>query len=108
MVLHAPIGASTALCAAASLLSKACLAGRSAVQSSHKLQVVVVCEEALPRITYSARTVDVGPLTEHLATEMVKEAQPDVSEVSDRVLCLPQVFMCGLLRAGVQHCAQLR
>lgn len=51
------------------------------LQSSHKLQVVVVCEEALPRITYSARTVDVGPVTEHLASEMVKEAQPSVSEV---------------------------
>lgn len=53
----------------------------SCLQSSHKLQVVVVCEEALPRITYSARTVDVGPVTEHLASEMVKEAQPSVSEV---------------------------
>lgn len=51
------------------------------LQSSHKLQVVVVCEEALPRITYSARMVDVGPVVEHLATEMVREAQPSISEV---------------------------
>jgi hypothetical protein len=63
------------------------LLGCVMLQSSHKLQVVVVCEEALPRITYSARTVDVGPLTEHLATEMVKEAQPDVSVVSPVTPC---------------------
>lgn len=41
-----------------------------------------MCEETLPRTPYSARTVDVGPLTTHLATEMVKEAQPGVSDVS--------------------------
>ena len=51
------------------------------LQSSHKLQVVVVCEEALPRITYSARTNEVSPLTEALATEMVMEAEPGMSEV---------------------------
>jgi hypothetical protein len=42
---------------------------------------VVVCEEALPRITYSARTVDVGPLSETLAADMVRESQPGISEV---------------------------
>lgn len=51
------------------------------LQSSHKLQVVVVCEEALPRTMYSARTNEVGPLAESLATEMVMEAQPGMSEV---------------------------
>ncbi len=51
------------------------------LQSSHKLQVVVVCEEALPRITYSARTNEVGPLTEGMASEMVLEAQPGMPQV---------------------------
>lgn len=51
------------------------------LQWSHKLQVVVVCEEALPRINYSARTNEIGPLAEGLATEMVMEAQPGMSEV---------------------------
>lgn len=51
------------------------------LQPLPKLQVVVVCEEALPRITYSARSVDVSPLNESLATQMVHEAQPNVSEV---------------------------
>jgi hypothetical protein len=57
------------------------------MQSSHKLQVILVCDEALSRITYSARTVDVGPLTAPLATEMVVDAQPDVTEVRVRGDC---------------------
>lgn len=61
--------------------SQCACCGVAGLQSSHKLQVVVVCEEALPRITYSARTNEVSPLTEALATEMVMEAEPGMSEV---------------------------
>lgn len=51
------------------------------VQSSHKLQVVVVCDEPLPRITYLARQVEVQPLTAEAAAQMLSDAQPTISEV---------------------------
>lgn len=77
-----------------------CAAACCALQSSHKLQVVVVCEEALPRITYSARTVDVGPLSATLAADMVRESQPGATEVRSaagigRLIDAPAAaFMC--------------
>lgn len=51
------------------------------LQSSYKLQVVLVCDEALTRITYQARTVEVQPLLPAAAHATVKAAQPSVSEV---------------------------
>lgn len=56
-------------------------AAPACVQSSHKLQVVVVCEEALSRITYLARTVEVEPLSAEVAGQMVEQAQPTASAV---------------------------
>lgn len=56
-----------------------------ALQSSHKLQVVVVCDEPLPRITYLAREVEVEPLGPEAAGQMIKQAEPAVAEVC---LCL--------------------
>lgn len=43
--------------------------------------MVVVCDEPLPRITYLARPVEVEPLGEEAATQMLKDAQPSMSEV---------------------------
>lgn len=52
------------------------------LQSSHKLQVVVVCEEPLSRITYLARAVQVEPLSAEVAGQMVQQAQANVKQVS--------------------------
>jgi hypothetical protein len=50
-------------------------------QSSHKLQVIMVCDEALSRITYSARSLEVAPLGAQLAAQMVTDAHPAITEV---------------------------
>lgn len=78
-------------------------------QSSHKLQVILVCDEPLSRITYSARSVDVGPLTVQLATEMVKDAQANITEEECRFIVdicsgapVALAVVCNLLRYG--HC----
>jgi len=78
-------------------------------QSSHKLQVVVACEEPLNRITYSARTVDVEPMTPAASAQMIQAAQPGISPdmcqfMVDACQGAPVALavVCGLLRCG--HC----
>jgi hypothetical protein len=66
------------------------------LQSSHKLQVVVVCEEPLSRITYLARAVQVEPLSAEVAGQMVQQAQVNVKEVSS-VRCFVRVHAMSAL-----------
>eukprot|EP00775_Hariotina_reticulata_P003910 gene3910-4164_t len=79
------------------------------LHSSHKLQVVVVCEEPLNRITYSARTVDVEPMTTTASAQMLEAAQPGISPDMCQFLVdacqgapVALAVVCGLLRCG--HC----
>jgi carbamoylphosphate synthase large subunit len=63
------------------------------LQSSHKLQVVVVCEEPLSCITYLARAVQVEPLSAEVAGQMVQQAQVNVKEVgSQTIVCTACIF----------------
>ncbi|WIA36602.1 hypothetical protein OEZ86_007890 [Tetradesmus obliquus] len=77
------------------------------LHSSHKLQVVVVCEEPLSRITYLARAVQVEPLSAEVAGQMVQQAQANVKQ--EHVQCvvgacqgtpLALAVVCGLMRCG--------